>query len=243
MIILREPLISLKSFELNNTEQIRECLFALSDSVYRDFQSALIPSVDKSRVIGVRIPVLRRLALEIAKSGKSDVILDVLPHKYYEEDNLHAFLIEQITDFNECIRRIDSFLPFVDNWATCDSMNPKIFKSHIAELEEHIFKWLASDFEYEVRYAVGALMRCFLDDHFSLRYLDTVANVGREEYYVKMMVAWYFATALSKQYEATVGYFERRVLDKWTHNKAIQKAIESFRISTAQKEYLRKLKI
>lgn len=240
---MREPLISLKGFELNNTEQIRECLFALSDSAYRDFQSALIPSVDKSRVIGVRIPALRELAVRIYKSGHSGVILDVLPHKYYEEDNLHAFLIEQINDFNECIRRISIFLPFVDNWATCDSMNPKIFKSHKAELEKHICKWLASDHEYEVRYAVGALMRYFLDDGFSLRHLDTVACIGREEYYIKMMVAWYFATALAKQYEATVVYLERRVLDKWTHNKAIQKAIESHRISNEQKEYLRKLKV
>lgn len=240
---MKEQQMNLKNFEFNSIEEIRECLFALSDSNYRAFQSALIPTVEKSRVIGVRIPILRKLSSEISKAGKADIVLDSLSHKYYEEDNLHAFLIERITDFDECTREISRFLPFVDNWATCDSMNPKVFKTHTAELEKHIHIWIASDFEYEVRYGIGALMRYYLDSNFSERYLGVVASVKREEYYVNMMVAWYFATALAKQYESTVPYFERAVLGKWTHNKAIQKAIESYRISPSQKEYLKKLKI
>lgn len=240
---MREPRISLKSFELSSTDKIRECLFALSDSGFRVFQSSLIPSVDESRIIGVRTPILRKLALEVFKSGNANVILDVLPHKYYEEDNLHAFLIERITDFDECIAQITRFLPFVDNWATCDSMNPKILKYHTVELEKHVYTWIASDYEYGVRYGIECLMRYYLDVNFSARYLDIVARVNREDYYVKMMVAWYFATALAKQYECTVQYFKKTVLDRWTHNKALQKALESYRITSHQKQYLRNLKI
>ena len=240
---MKEPQTSLKSFNLNSIEGIRECLFALSDSGYREFQSALIPTVDKSRVIGVRIPVLRKLASQISKCGNVDIILRDLPHKYYEEDNLHAFLIERISDFDECVAEMTRFLPFVDNWATCDSMNPKIFKTNTQNLEKHIYSWLDSKFEYEVRYAIGALMRYYLDSCFSDHFLEVVAGIKHGGYYVKMMVAWYFATALAKQYKSTLPYFEKQALDKWCHNKAIQKALESYRITSAQKEYLRKLKI
>lgn len=240
---MKERLTSLKSFNLSSIEEIRECLFALSDSNYRDFQSALIPTVDKERVIGVRTPLLRKLAGEIHRAEKADVIFCELPHKYYEEDNLHAFLIERIANFDECINEITRFLPRVDNWATCDSMNPKVFRSHLNKLEKHAYEWISSDFEYEVRYGIGILMRYYLDSHFSKKFFDVVAKVRREEYYVKMMVAWYFATALAKQYEIVLPYFENCVLDRWTHNKAIQKALESYRISATQKEYLRNLKL
>lgn len=240
---MKEQQTSLKSFNLNSIEEIRECLFALSDSNYRSFQSALIPTVDKERVIGVRIPLLRTLAQKISKSGNADLILNNLPHKYYEEDNLHAFLIERITDFDECIAETTRFLPFIDNWATCDSMNPKVFKTRTQDLEKHIYTWISSDLEYEVRYGIGTLMRYYLDSCFSSRFLDAVAEITRDEYYVKMMVAWYFATALAKQYESTLPYFEKAVLEKWTHNKAIQKALESYRITKTQKDYLRKLKL
>ena len=232
----------MKSFDLNSIEEIRECLFALSDSNYRSFQSALIPTVDKERVIGVRIPLLRKLAQKISKSGNADVILKNLPHKYYEEDNLHAFLIEQISDFDECIAETTRFLPFIDNWATCDMLRPKVLKKEPEKLLSYIYKWLDSDEIYTVRYGIGCLCSFYLDDNFSPEQLSRVAEIKSEEYYINMMIAWYFATALAKQYDSMLPYIEDRKLHEWVHRKTIQKAVESYRISDGVKTYLRSLK-
>ena len=168
--------------------------------------------------------------------------MKVLLHDYYEENNLHAFLIEGIRDYEECIRALDAFLPYVDNWATCDMMAPKIFKKHLAKLEPKIEEWMASEHVYTVRYGIGMLMRYYLDEEFETEYLEKVAAVESEEYYVKMMAAWYFATALAKQYEKTLPFLTEGRLEKWTHNKAVQKAVESNRITAEQKKYLRTLK-
>ncbi|MBE6644436.1 MAG: DNA alkylation repair protein [Ruminococcaceae bacterium] len=223
--------------------KIRESLFALSDLTYRDFSSSLIPTVDKEKVIGVRTPLLRKLTNELYGSYAASEFMLQLPHKYYEENNLHAFLIEKNKDFSECISCIEKFLPYVDNWATCDSMNPKIFSENLDELINYAYKWIDSQHTYTIRYGIGVLMRYFLDDKFTTEYPDKVASVKSSEYYVNMMVAWYFATALAKQYSFILPYFEFPRLNKWTHNKAIQKACESFRITDSQKQYLKKLKI
>lgn len=222
--------------------EIKDKLFALQDTFYRDFQSALMPTVDKEKIIGVRIPQLRACAKELYGTQEADNFLKELPHTYYEEDNLHAFLIEKITDFDTALYETERFLPYIDNWATCDSFTPKAFKKSPELLLKPIEKWLVSEKTYTVRYAIKLLMTFFLDERFDKRYLETVANVQSDEYYVKMMVAWYFATALAKQYDAAIIYLENGVLSPWVHNKAIQKAIESFRISPEIKKYLRKLK-
>jgi len=222
---------------------IQKQLFELQDKGYRDFNAALIPNVDKERIIGVRIPTLRKLAKELCFTADAASFMASLPHEYYEENNLHAFLIEQIKDFEQCIRSLERFLPYVDNWATCDSMRPAVFKKHRRELLEHVDMWLRSDQTYTVRYGIGMLMCHYLDEGFSVEYPSRIADIQSEEYYVKMMIAWYFATALAKQYEAVLPFIQGRKLDKWTHNKAIQKAIESRRISEEQKSYLKTLKI
>lgn len=222
---------------------IQTHLFALQDSGYRDFHAKLIPTVPKDRIIGVRTPELRRLAKEFAKTPESEDFLRELPHTYYEEDNLHAFLLETIRDFDRLIAELDRFLPFVDNWATCDMMSPKILKKYPERLLEQIKIWLLAGDTYTVRFGLGELMNCFLDENFRPEYLELAAAVRSEEYYVKMMVAWFFATALAKQYGAAAPYIENRRLEKWTHNKAIQKAVESYRVSAEQKEYLKTLKI
>ena len=212
------------------------------DEEYRVFQSKLIPTVDPKQVIGVRTPVLRKLAKELMKQEGAEKFLTKLPHEYYEENQLHGFMIGEIKDFDTCVAETERFLPYVDNWSTCDQMPPKCFKKHREELLEYIKKWMSSDQIYTVRFGIGMLMRLYLDDAFRPEYLDMVAAVQSEEYYVKMMVAWYFATALAKQYEATIPYIEEHRLPVWTHNKTIQKAVESFRITPEQKEYLRTLK-
>ncbi len=217
-------------------------LFKLQDKNYKAFNLKLIPTVNPDTVIGVRAPALRALAKTIYREGRANEFFALSPHKYYEENNLHAFLIEQIKDFATCISEIDRFLPFVDNWATCDGMRPKCFKNHKNELLQAINRWLKSNHTYTVRFAIGMLMTHFLDDDFSPLYLDIVANVKSNEYYVNMMVAWYFATALAKQYEATLPYIENRKLGTFVHNKTIQKACESFRITAEQKEYLKTLR-
>ena len=223
--------------------EVQEKLFSLQDVKYKDFHSKLIPSVDPVKVIGVRTPVLRKYAKEFGKLSEAQDFLACLPHEYYEENNLHAFLLEQIRDFDGCIRALDEFLPYVDNWATCDSMSPKVLGKHLTKLLPIIMRWLTSGHIYMIRYAIGCLMRYYLDDTFETAYLQLVASVKSEEYYIKMMQAWYFATALAKQYEATVVYLEGRRLDIWVHNKTIQKAVESYRISDEQKQYLRTLRI
>ncbi|MGN0546844.1 MAG: DNA alkylation repair protein [Acutalibacteraceae bacterium] len=217
-------------------------LFELRDSDYLDFNSRLIPTVPKEKMIGVRTPELRRLAKEFSKTEFADAFLDSLPHNYYEENNIHAFMIENIRDYSECISRLNRFLPYVDNWATCDMMRPKVFKKHLPELLGSIGIWLASGETYTVRFGIEMLMTFYLDEHFSPEYPAMVAEVRSDEYYIKMMQAWYFATALAKQWDEAVKYIEQNRLDEDTHNKAIRKAVESYRITDEQKAYLRGLK-
>ena len=224
-------------------EEIRNKLFELQDIKYRDFQSGLIPTAEKEMFIGVRTPDLRKYAKELAKKEGIDEFLSDLPHKYFDENQLHAFIISEIKDYAECVKQVDRFLPFVDNWATCDQMSPGIFKKHKDELSKEIYKWLESDKTYTIRFAIGMLMQHYLDGDFDTKYLERVSSIRSEEYYVNMMIAWYFATALAKQYESTILYIQDHRLDVWTHNKTIQKAIESYRITDEAKEYLRGLKI
>lgn len=224
------------------TEKVRRELLGMQDEKYRDFHSKLMPTVEKERVIGVRTPVLRKYARELAKNTEVEEFLRDLPHCYYEENNLHGFLLEQIKDYGRCLEEVERFLPFVDNWATCDAMSPKVFQRHVEELLEPIGRWLDSQETYTVRYGIGMLMRYYLDEKFQLEYPRKVAAIRSEEYYVNMMVAWYFATALAKQYEKILPFLERPCLDKWTHNKAVQKACESDRITLEQKSYLRTLR-
>ena len=218
-------------------------LFEIQDLKYRDFSHSLMPTVDKEKVIGVRTPALRKLAKELSKDERSKNFMSSLPHVYYEENNLHAFLIEQIKDFDTAISEIDRFLPYVDNWATCDCMSPKAFKKDLDRLLTKIDQWLSSSHTYTVRYGICTLMRYYLDSRFTPDLLKKVAEIRSDEYYVKMMIAWYFATALAKQYDATLPYISEKKLDKWTHNKAIQKAIESYRVTDEHKAYLKTLKI
>lgn len=221
---------------------IRERLFELQDVKYREFHSKLMPTVSKDLIIGVRTPDLRRLAKEISGTPRAEKFLKILPHRYYEENNLHAFLIESIKDYDLCIAELERFLPFVDNWATCDMMRPKIFGKHLPELLEQIKIWIKSDDTYTVRFAVEMLMCYYLDEHFSPEYSAMVAEIRSDEYYIKMMVAWYFATALAKQYDAVIPYLEQNMLNADTHNKTIRKAIESYRITDDKKKHLRSLK-
>lgn len=218
------------------TSEIQKMLLSMGEEAYKEFSSALMPTVDKNKVLGVRIPILRKYA----KSLESyDAFLEKLPHRYFEEDNLHAFLIEREKDFNQCIKCLDRFLPYVDNWATCDSMKPKVLKKEPEKLLLHIEKWLSSEHTYTVRYAINLLMSFYLEENFREEYLGMVFNIKSEEYYINMMRAWYFATALAKQYEKTVPIIENKMLDVWTHNKTIQKAVESNRIPNEKKEYLK----
>ena len=218
---------------------IRDTLLSMGESEYREFSSKLMPTVDKNRVIGIRTPILRRYAKGLKNY---EDFLEELPHRYFEEDNLHAFLIEREKSFDRCIELLDAFLPHVDNWATCDSMKPKILKSEPQKLLAHIKRWILSADVYAVRYAINLLMSFYLDENFDKSYLELVAQVESDEYYINMMRAWYFATALAKQYDDTVIYLEENMLDTWTHNKTIQKAVESFRITEEQKLYLKTLK-
>lgn len=224
-------------------ETIQARLFSLQDIKYRDFQCRLMPSVAPETVIGVRTPELRRLAKEFSKTPGSAEFLKALPHSYYEENNLHGFLIETIKDYGKAMEALEAFLPYIDNWATCDMISPKLFKKHPEELYEKIKLWLKSKHTYTVRFGIGMLMSFFLDDSFEPQMPLLVADVKSHEYYVNMMIAWYFATALAKQYDAVLPVLQQQRLDEWTHNKAISKALESFRIQSAQKAYLRTLKI
>lgn len=221
---------------------IQTHLFNLQDLAYRDFQCRLMPTVAPESVIGVRTPYLRAYAKELAGSEAAAAFLRALPHAYYEENNLHGFLIEKIKDFDACIAALNAFLPYINNWATCDSVSPSVFKKHPEELLREIRRWLGSDHTYTVRFAIGMLMRFYLDEHFSPEYPKWIAAIRTQEYYVNMMIAWYFATALAKQYDTILPYLESKQLDVWTHNKAIQKAIESYRITPEQKVYLKTLK-
>lgn len=220
---------------------ITEKLLSMQDLEYKAFHSKLMPTVDGNRVIGIRIPVLRKFAKELSDEHAKK-FMQGLPHFYYEENNLHAFLIERIGDYNECIKAVNAFLPFVDNWATCDSLRPKVFKKHLPELLEQIKIWITAKDTYTVRFALEMLMCHYLDEAFSPEYLTLAASVKSEEYYVNMMLAWFFATALAKQYDSTISFVENNSLDVWVHNKTIQKATESYRISDEQKGYLKTLK-
>lgn len=223
-------------------QEITAKLFELQDLEYREFHSNLVPTKDPDAIIGVRVPNLRKLAKELIKEMDVTPFLKELPHQYNEENVLHAFFIEAIKDYDECLLELNQFLPYVDNWAVCDSLKPKVFKKHLDELVDEIQGWIESTQTYTIRFGIEMLMNFYLDEKFSAKYLDMVAGVKSEEYYVNMMIAWYFATALAKQYDATIKIIEAGVLDKWTHNKTIQKAIESYRITPEQKEYLRGLK-
>lgn len=229
---------------MNKIEQeVVKQLFSMQDKEYKAFHAKLIPNIKEENIIGVRTPQLRKYAKEFAKTDKAEIFLNCLPHKYYEENNLHGFVLEQIKDFERCIDEVEKFLPYIDNWATCDSMAPKVFKKNLPELFQKIEIWIESDDTYTVRFAIGMLMRYFLDEEFRMIYPQMVAKVKSDEYYINMMIAWYFATALAKQYERVLPFIENRELEVWTHNKAIQKAIESRRITPEQKEYLRQRKI
>ena len=226
---------------MDNNEIIKR-LNALQDTKYRDFQSKLIPDT-KAEFIGVRTPELRKLAKELIKEGKTDNFLSVLPHKYFDENQLHAFIISGIKDFDMCVKEVERFLPYVDNWATCDQMSPKVFKKEKKALLPYINKWLKSGKTYTVRFGMGMLMQHFLGEDFAVEYAEKVACVKSDEYYIKMMQAWYFATALAKNYDEVLPFIENKTLEKWTHNKTIQKSIESYRITDEQKAYLKTLKI
>ncbi len=225
------------------TNEIRKELFVLQDTKYRDFQTRLIPTVDPDTVIGVRTPELRKYAKQLIKREDIEEFLTHLPHQYFDENQLHAFILSEMKDYSECVDKVDRFLPFVDNWATCDQMSPKMFKKHRPELLKEVKRWIRSEETYTIRFGIGMLMEHFLDEDFDPAYPEMVAKIRSDEYYVNMMVAWYFATALAKQYKTVISYIEDQRLDVWTHNKAIQKSVESNRITPEQKMYLKSLKI
>ncbi|MBP5414741.1 MAG: DNA alkylation repair protein [Lachnospiraceae bacterium] len=225
------------------TDEIREELFAKQDQKYRDMQIKIIPSIDKDAIIGVRTPILRSYAKQLSKRDDLDGFLYDLPHKYFEENQLHAFIISEFKDYSKCVNEVDRFLPYVDNWATCDQMSPKVCKMNKQVLLETVKKWIYSDKTYTIRFGIGMLMEHYLDDDFDLSYPEIVAGIRSDEYYINMMIAWYFATALAKQYDSILPFIKEKRLDVWTHNKAIQKSVESYRISDEQKEYLKTLKI
>lgn len=219
--------------------ELQKQLFAMQDLKYREFHSKLMPTIEKEQIIGIRTPELRKFAKTYASTSDAEIFLQNLPHRYYEENNLHGFLLEMEKDYTKLIEQIDAFLPWVNNWATCDLMRPKVFKKHLPELILKIKEWIASDQTYMIRFGIEMLMVYYLDEEFKTDYLEWVSCIQSDEYYVNMMIAWYFATALAKQYKTTVPYIEEKRLNVWTHNKTIQKAIESYRITDEQKKYLR----
>lgn len=224
-------------------QSITEHLLSLQDEEYKRFHSKLIPTVEPDAIIGVRTPELRKYAKQLRGTPEAKQFLQELPHHYYEENNLHGFLLEEIKDFDACIDALNVFLPYVDNWATCDMMSPKVLKKDLKSLYDRVKDWVDSKETYTIRFGVNMLMKYYLDESFLPEYPELVASVQSEEYYVKMVVAWYFATALAKQYEEILPYLEEKRLDVWTHNKTIQKAVESYRITAEQKNYLKTLKI
>ena len=217
-------------------------LYKLQDKKYRDFQIKLIPNINSNTIIGIRTPELKKYAKELVKDNNYISFIEELPHKYFEENQLHAFIISEIKDYDKCIEYINKFLPYINNWATCDQMSPKIFKKYTNKLLDQVNIWIKSNKIYTIRYSILILMRYYLDDNFKKEYLEKVCNIESEEYYVNMMRAWYYATALAKQYKDTIVYIENNKLDTWTHNKTIQKARESYRIEEDKKEYLKGLK-
>ena len=230
----------------NIIEEIKDYLLKNQDLQYKQFHSSLMPTINSEVVIGIKVPILRNYTKELLK--KYDIQSFVpffkdLPHQYYEENNIHAFLIEKINNYDECLFQLEQFLPYIDNWATCDMLNPKVFSKNKDKLLKKINEWIKSSHTYTIRFGIGMLMRYFLDKDFNSSYLELVYSIKSEEYYVNMMKAWFFATALAKQYDETLPIIQNKKLDIWTHNKAIQKAIESFRVPAEHKQYLKTLKI
>ena len=224
-------------------DELQQELFKLQDLKYRNFHSKLMPGIDKETIIGIRTPVLRKFAKEFAKTEAAEAFLQELPHTYYEENNLHMQLISDIKDYERCLAEVKRFLPYINNWATCDMLAVKVVKKHLDTFIDEVYRWMESDHAYTIRFGISMLMRYYLEDAFQMEYPEKVAQIRSEEYYVNMMCAWYFATALAKQYDKILPFIEKQKLDVWTHNKTIQKAIESYRITPEQKEYLRGLKI
>ena len=228
-----------------NTEaerKVKKLLLPLADSQYRSFNSRIIATVPEDKVIGVRTPQQRQVAKDVNKADYKDAFLSSLPHETFEENQVHGFIIELEKDRQKVIALLDEFLPYVDNWATCDCVSPAVFKKAPPDLQT-IRRWMASEHVYTCRFGIGMLMRYYLDERFCEEYLDAVVNIQSDEYYINMMRAWFFATALAKQYERTLPYIESRRLDVWTHNKSIQKAKESFRVPQERKLYLDTLKV
>ena len=223
-------------------QEIAARLFEMQDEAYGAVQVKLIPTAPKDSFIGVRTPALRAFAKELYKSGEGEAFLQRLPHRYFDENQLHAFLISEEKDFDICVKQVETFLPYIDNWATCDQLSPKVFKKHRQELLPYIKKWIAASHSYTIRFGIGMLMQHDLDDAFDPAYPALVADIQSEDYYVNMMIAWYFATALAKQYDAVLPYLEEKRLSPWVHSKAIQKALESYRISPEHKENLKQLR-
>ena len=221
---------------------IYERLMFYQDKEYKEFQSKLVPNIDKKTIIGVRTPQMRKIAKEVYGTPEATLFLQTLPHKYYEENLIHFFLISKIKDFDECIKEVERFLPYIDCWPVCDQATPLVFKKNHEKLPSLIKKWIGSNHIYTARFGMRMLMNEFLNDDFKEEYLEWVASKTGEDYYLKMMVAWFFATALAKQYDATIKYIENRCLDSWIHKKTIQKAIESYRVSAEHKEYLKKFR-
>lgn len=231
---------------MNQEEMIQDVqkkLFEIQDMEYRDFHAKLVPTMEKDKFIGIRMPMLRKFAKEFGKTEESEMFLKIFPHQYYEENNLHGLLIEQIRDYDKCMEELERFLPFIDNWATCDMLTLKIVKKHKDVFIREVYRWMESDKPYTIRFGISMLMRHYLDEDFKMEYPEKVAAICSEEYYVNMMRAWYFATALAKQYEQILPFLEEKRMDIWTHNKTIQKAIESYQITPEQKSYLRTLRI
>lgn len=225
-----------------NKNNILDILYANADAVYRDFNSKLIPNISSDLFIGVRTLLLRKLAKDMIKSGVYKDFIADLPHKYFEENQLHAFILSELHDFDFVICETERFLPYINNWATCDQMSPKVFKKNKDTVLKYIYKWIKSKDAYAVRFGVKNLMQYWLDDEFNKKYADMVADIKSDEYYVNMMRAWYFATAIAKQYEHILPYLKAGRIDNWTRLRAIQKAIESFRVSEKHKQELRLLK-
>ena len=228
----------------NDITPIQERLFTFQDTDYKAFNKTLIPTVDEHTMIGIRMPVLKKFAKEFFRTEPEGVagFMNSLPHQYFEENNLHAFFIENISDFDTAIQETERFLPFIDNWATCDSFAPRIFKKYPDAVYQKILQWIQSDHPYTVRYAIGLLLSNYLDEQFRPEMLELVSNVRSSEYYINMMIAWYFSFALIKQYDTAIPYIEKKKLDPFTHRKTIQKAVESRRISVEIKAYLKTLK-
>lgn len=218
---------------------LQKQLFELQDLKYRDFHSKLLPGIDKEKIIGIRTPQLRKFAKEFAKTKEADLFLQDLPHTYYEENNLHMMLVSWMKDYGACLKEVRRFLPYIDNWATCDLPLPKCFEKHKTELLPEIQSWIMDTHTYTIRYGIGVLMRLYLDESFLPEFPELVAQVRSEEYYVNMMIAWYMATALAKQWETIIPYIEQKKLPEWVHRKTIQKAVESYRITPEQKAYLK----